>query len=225
VGGGVIRQLSEVFTPQSSVVSNPAATYTSGISFNLRHIMIPTHEHLADSMQAKRFLVSRIVEEAERQHEPLSDVEEKMLYFSETCPTLPHVMDVAERFENEVDSGKYEDKISRLAKGAYRHDSQESPGNTALWKEAVTILNKEDHYILVMLGFRATSSFPSKVTTNKDQWRLLGYGLLTAVLMALVVISMFSLNLNLPLWGGALILVVIGGAVFRLSKYMERRSK
>jgi hypothetical protein len=186
---------------------------------------MPAHEHFADSMQAKGFLVSRIVEEAHRQNQPLSDLEEKMLYFSETCPTLSNTMEIAERFEEEIDSGKYEDRICRLAKSAYRHDSQESPENTRLWKEAIRVLKEEDHYILVMLRSLETSSFPPKATTNKDQWRLLGYGLLTASLMALFAVPILIYDKNFPKLAVEAILAAIAGAVYWLSRYMERRKK
>ena len=186
---------------------------------------MPAHEHFADSMQAKGFLVSRIVEEAQRQNKPLSDLEEKMLYFSETFPTLPNMMEIAERFEREIDSGKYEERICRLAKDAHRHDSQESPAYTPLWEEAIRVLKKEDHYILVMLDSLETSSFPSKATSNKDQWRLLGYGLLTASLMALFFGSIYIYGIKFPNLAADGILAVIAGAVYWLSKYIERRKK
>jgi hypothetical protein len=176
-------------------------------------------------MQAKGFLVSRIVEEAQRQNKPLSDLEEKMLYFSEGFPTLPNMMEIAERFEKEIDSGKYEDRICRLAIGAYRHDRQECPENRPLWKEAIRVLEKEDHYILVMLGFLETSFPPAQATTNKDQWRLLGYGLLTASLMGLFLMPILIYDKNFPKLAGEAILAAIAGAVYWLSKYMERRKK
>jgi hypothetical protein len=44
--------------------------------------------------EAKEFLISRIVEEARRENIPLSEVERKMLYFSETDWTLPDIMQV-----------------------------------------------------------------------------------------------------------------------------------
>ncbi len=186
---------------------------------------MPAQEHFADSMQAKGFLVSRIVEEAQRQNNPLSDLEEKMLYFSEAFPTLPNMMEIAERFEKEIDSGKYEDRICRLAKGAYRHESQECPENAHLWKDAIRVLKEEDHYILVMLGSLESSSFPPEATKNKDQWRLLGYGLLTASLMALFAVPILIYDKNFPKLAGEAILAVIAGAVYWLSKYMERRKK
>jgi hypothetical protein len=65
----------------------------------------------ASSMEAKEFLVSRIIEEARKRHVRLSELERKMLYFSEGHPTLPDIMEVNEKFEAEYDNEKYETKI------------------------------------------------------------------------------------------------------------------
>ena len=186
---------------------------------------MPGNEHFADSMQAKRFLVSRIVEEARRQNEPLADVEEQMLYFSETSPTLPNMMQIAERFENEVDSEKYEAKIFRLANNARSHDRQQCPENTPLWKEAIKLLRKEDHYIMVMLDSLGASSPSPIASTNKDQWRLLGYGLLTVSLIAVFLVPIFVYKIDLPKWAVEAVVIAIAGAVYWLSKCMERRTK
>jgi hypothetical protein len=105
----------------------------------------------ASSMEAKEFLVSRIVEEASRQQVRLSELERKMLYFSEGYPTLPDMMEVNEQFDAQYDSEKYEEKIRGLSKSAIQRDQKESPQMVLLWQEAVKVLNKEDHYILLML--------------------------------------------------------------------------
>jgi hypothetical protein len=42
--------------------------------------------------EAKEFLISRIVEEAQRENIPLSEIERKMLYFTESGWTLPDIM-------------------------------------------------------------------------------------------------------------------------------------
>lgn len=102
-------------------------------------------------MEAKEFLVSRITEEASKCHVRLSEVERKMLYFSEGYPTLPDIMEVNAQFEAECDDEKYETKIRRLSRKAFRRDQKESPEDVPLWREAVKVLNKEDHYIMVML--------------------------------------------------------------------------
>jgi hypothetical protein len=186
---------------------------------------MPVDEHFADSMQAKRFLVSKIVEEARRHNEPLSNVEEQMLYFSETSPTLPNMMQIAERFDNEVDSEKYEAKICRLANGVRSHDHKQCPENIRLWNEAIEVLRKEDHYILVMLDSLGASSPTQGASTDKDQWRLLGYGLLTASLMSLFAVPILIYDKNFPKLAGEAILAAIAGAVYWLSKYMEHRTK
>ena len=186
---------------------------------------MPGNEHFADSMQAKKFLVSKIVEEARRQNEPLSDLEEKMLYFSENFPTLPNMMQISERFDNEVNSEEYEAKISRLAKDARSHDRQQSPENISLWNEAIKLLRKEDHYILVMLDSSPTSSSAPNASTNKDQWRLLGYGLLTAALMALFLTPIIVYKIPIPRLVAEAVMAAIACAVYWVSKRLERRTK
>jgi len=122
---------------------------------------------LASSMEAKEFLVSRIVEEASKRHVRLSEPERKMLYFSEGYPTLPDMMEVNEKFEAEYDGEKYESKIRRLSREAFRRDQKESPQNVPLWREAVKVLNKEDHYILVMLDIpRSAGDFVKLVVAG-----------------------------------------------------------
>lgn len=58
-----------------------------------------------------------------------------------------------------------------------------------------------------------------------EEWRFLGYGMLTAFLMALVLVPFLRHNLNFPKVVAEGILGVIALAVFMLSKYMERRKK
>ena len=58
-----------------------------------------------------------------------------------------------------------------------------------------------------------------------DEWRLLGYGLLTAFLMALVLVPILLHDKNFPRLAAEGILGALALAVFLLSKYMERRAK
>jgi len=102
-------------------------------------------------MDAKEFLVARIVAEASQRHVGLSELERKMLYFSEEYPTLPDMMEVSQKFEAEYDDEKYEKKIKKLSRKAFERDQKESPEDVQLWREAIRVLKKEDHYILVML--------------------------------------------------------------------------
>jgi hypothetical protein len=47
-----------------------------------------------DTVAAKQFLISRVIAEAELERVPLSDVETKMLHFTEVHPSLPDIYDV-----------------------------------------------------------------------------------------------------------------------------------
>jgi hypothetical protein len=64
--------------------------------------------------EAKEFLISKIVTEAQSENVPLSEVERKMLYYTESAWTLPDMTEVAEEFDSEYDQSKYEKKIARL---------------------------------------------------------------------------------------------------------------
>jgi len=58
-----------------------------------------------------------------------------------------------------------------------------------------------------------------------DEWRLLGYGMLTAVLMALVLVPILLHNKSFPRLAAEGILGAVALAVFALSKYVEQRKK
>jgi len=106
---------------------------------------------LENEREAKEFLVSRIVEEARRENVPLSDVERKMLYFSETNWTLPDIASVSAAFDREYDQDKYEEKITGVIRSAAMHDRQQSAELYGEWWDAIRSLKKGDHYILVMI--------------------------------------------------------------------------
>jgi Flp pilus assembly protein TadB len=100
---------------------------------------------------AKEFLVSRIAAEAEREGVPLSEVERKMLYFSETAWTLPNMMAISDQFERRYDQDEYEDKIARLIRTARQRARREDRPDFEAWSDAIRALSKEDHYILLMV--------------------------------------------------------------------------
>jgi hypothetical protein len=101
--------------------------------------------------EAKEFLVARIVEEAKRENVAFSEIEQKMLYFSEADWTLPDIMQVNEEFDRDYDQDEYEKKVARLVANATEHDRKESREQNDAWCDAVNQLKKEDHYILVMI--------------------------------------------------------------------------
>jgi len=106
----------------------------------------------ATCRDAKEFLVARILDEAQREGVPLSDVERKMLYFTESGWTLPDISSVSAQFDNEYDQNQYENKIAGLIRNAAKHDRKESRDEYDAWWSAIRFLKKEDHYLLVMVG-------------------------------------------------------------------------
>jgi hypothetical protein len=100
---------------------------------------------------AKEFLVARIVDEAQREGVSLSDVERKMLYFSETGWAPPDIMVTNEEFDRECDQDEYEKKIARIVHHAREGARKEGEESLGAWSDAIRTLRKEDHYLLVMI--------------------------------------------------------------------------
>jgi hypothetical protein len=104
---------------------------------------------------AKEFVVAEIVEQARLEGEALSEVERKMLYFSETGWTLPDIAEVAESFHHEYDGGDYERKVARLIRTARKRAHGKNAG---AWTHAVETLAEGDHYLLVMINQAGSSN-------------------------------------------------------------------
>ena len=126
--------------------------------------------------EAKEFLISRIVAQANRENAPLSEVERKMLYFTETGWTLPEIWEVSEAFDREYDQNKYEKKIAKLIRKALEHDRGESHDLYDEWWDAIHFLKKEDHYISVMIALAG-------LRPAGDQLKLFATGLAVAALL------------------------------------------
>ena len=128
--------------------------------------------------EAKEFLVSKIVEEAQRENVPLSDVERKMLYFTESGWTLPDIMKVSEDFDREYDQDEYEKKIAKFVTKADRRIRKGSRDDYDRWWAAIRLLQREDHYITIMIRLAA-------LRPRGDQLRLFatGLGIVTCILI------------------------------------------
>ena len=101
--------------------------------------------------EAKEFLISTIVEEAQRENIVLSETERKMLYFSETAWTSPDMDTVSDEFDREFCQRDYERKITRLIRNAGKRIRRTSTSDyDAVW-QAIRMLEQEDHYIMVMV--------------------------------------------------------------------------
>ncbi len=135
--------------------------------------------------EAKEYIIARIVDEADREGTPLSETERKMMYFTETASTLPDMLKVNEAFERDYDQAIYEAKIGSLARKAWGHaiDAEEDEP----WKDAIGLLRREDHYLLVLLD----AGKANKGSFLMDRLKLLLTALLVIALM-LVGFALFS---------------------------------
>jgi hypothetical protein len=139
-----------------------------------------------NSRDALDFLVSRIAAEAESEGSPLSEIERKMLYFSETAPTPPDIMEANGVFDRDYNSDEYEKKIARLIGSTKQRFRKTDKQNLDAWSDAIRSLKKEDYYLLVMINQAGTSVRP-----RGDLLKLWATGILI-VLAFLVWIIYFS---------------------------------
>ncbi len=98
---------------------------------------------------AKEYLISRILAQADRDGVRLSDVEREMLYFSETGWTLPNMMAVSREFDQKYSQDEYENKIGRIIRRIRNQPENKRDGG---WDAAIERLRSEDHYLLVLIA-------------------------------------------------------------------------
>jgi len=139
--------------------------------------------------EAKEFLISKIVAEAQHENAPLSEIERKMLYFTESGWTLPDIMKVSEDFDREYDQDKYEQKIARLITKADKRIRKGSRDDYDRCWAAIRFLQREDHYITVMIRLAA-------LRPRGDQLRLFVTGV--AIVMFIFAWTFIGIRYNIP---------------------------
>jgi hypothetical protein len=140
--------------------------------------------------EAKEFLISKIVAEADSENVPLSEVERKMLYFTESGWTLPDIMKVNEDFDREYDQDEYEHKITKLVTKVYGRICKGSKDEYDRWWASIRFLQREDHYVLVMIQ-------SAGLRPRGDQLRLFATGLGIATLF--LVWGLISAKYKIPM--------------------------
>lgn len=100
--------------------------------------------------EAKDFLVAQAVQQAAIDRVQLSDLEKRMMYFTEGPDAVENPIELNEAFEAEYDTAEYESKLSRLFDNARARLKKQDPSTLTRWKEAIRELQKGDHYILVL---------------------------------------------------------------------------
>ena len=98
--------------------------------------------------EAVGFLSSRVAEESRKDPVPLTDIELKQLSFTEETAT-PEEIAGAQAFDEANDTDKFEARITRLLRNAFRHDVQHAM--RATWEKHLAALRNHDVYVLVMV--------------------------------------------------------------------------
>jgi hypothetical protein len=103
--------------------------------------------------EAKDFLADQAAQQAALDHIPISDLEKRMMYFTESDPvSCGDPVRLNDEFEEKYDTAEFEAKMSRLLNRAYKRLKAENPGGKLQWDEAISTLEKGDHYVLVLWG-------------------------------------------------------------------------
>ena len=142
--------------------------------------------------QAKDFLVQQTAEQAARENAQLSDIEKRMMYFTESdSASCDNPMELNAEFEVQHDTAAYEAKISRLLHHAYERLRGEDPERMREWKLAVRTLRKGDHYLLVLWDSAPPSEHPIR-----DSLKLLGVGVLIAFGIGIAIVLSAEYNIS-----------------------------
>ncbi len=108
------------------------------------------------------------------------------MYFSENFSTLPDMAEVNSIFDRDYDQAEYEQKIARLAGAARASAQANGTEEFQAWKDAVDVLRKEDHYLLVLIARPTAKGRP-----RGDFLKLIA----TAVaIVALLLLIIFAIN-------------------------------
>src|SRR5215467_105917 len=126
--------------------------------------------------QAKDFLVQQVKEQARLDGISLSELEARMMYFTESDDSCENPLKLNEEFEAKYDTAEYEPKVSRLLHRAYKRLKDENPENKRNWSLAIQTLRKGDHYVLVLWDVAPQSDHPMR-----DFFKPFNIGLLIAV--------------------------------------------
>ena len=104
--------------------------------------------------EAKDFLVRETAEQARLEGVPLSELEKRMMYFTESGYVPEDPIALNEEFEAEYDTDDYEAKIAHLLGHAYKRARKENDETRRHFDAAIKCLRRGDHYLLVMWDMR-----------------------------------------------------------------------
>jgi hypothetical protein len=143
-----------------------------------------------NDLEAKDFLVRQTVEQAALDHVEFSDLERRMMYFTESGEMREDLVALNDAFEAEYDSAEYESKVSKLMSHALTRLKKEDPLAARTWDESIQELCKGDHYLLILSGNFRSDITPIQKLFGWSFFKLLGIGILLLVIGMVVWLAM-----------------------------------
>jgi hypothetical protein len=100
--------------------------------------------------EAKDFLVQQTAEQAQLEGVALSELEKRMMYFTESGYVPEDPIALNEEFEAQYETDAYEAKVANLLHHAYDRARKENDEARRRFDCAIKSLRRGDHYLLVM---------------------------------------------------------------------------
>ena len=100
---------------------------------------------------AKRFVMGKVLEQAEREGITLTNAERHMLAWSESDPEVTADAVLAEALAQEMSDEAFESKVSGLIRRAFEREVAADKNAKSVYREARAKLGEGDHYIVVMM--------------------------------------------------------------------------
>jgi hypothetical protein len=179
--------------------------------------------------EAKDFLVQETAKQASIEGVPLSELEKRMMYFTENEEMSEDPFALHDEFEAKYDTDEYEAKICGLLHRAYSRIKKENPEAARQWKQAIRDISKGDHYLPVLWGESSLGgNYPTKRPPH-DFMKLIGTGLLVvivgvgAVVAANAIANHYGIHwleggpdshTAMPIWAQRLLFGLIVGGYF-----------
>jgi len=166
--------------------------------------------------EAKDFLVQETARQASLEGVQLSELEKRMMYFTESGYVPEDPIALNEEFEAEYETEEYEAKIAELLGHAYKRVRKENGETRRRFGAAIKCLRRGDHYLLVMWDMRPPSN--SVGAPNRDI--VIGWSLGALVLAGFYAIRWLAGRFTPPnAWTvliiqGILVILILGGALF-----------
>jgi hypothetical protein len=140
--------------------------------------------------EAKDFLVQQAAEQAALESVSFSGLEKRMMYFTESEERLEDPAKLNEEFEAAYDTDEFESKTSSLLHNAYRRLKKENVDSVRKWHDAIRVLRKGDHYLLVLWDLGPQERPPY------DSLKLFGTAILLIVALLGVIFLVDHLNIH-----------------------------